>query len=145
METMIYIALFGILMSGALVGVYNLVEGGESNTMSARVEEEGTFLNRKINWALTGASSVTVSPSGDEITITRPDLGAQSPIKITSSGEKMTLSRGTGAAIDLNDERLKIENLAFVYTPSINGRPPSVHASFKVKKKVFTFRNYLRQ
>ena len=45
METMIYIALFGILMSGAVIGAYNLLDGGSKNIISTRIQEEGTFID----------------------------------------------------------------------------------------------------
>ena len=69
METMVYIALFGIIMSGAVVGTYNLLEGGRRNIDSTKIEEEGTFLNRKINWALTSATGASVSGGGTTLTI----------------------------------------------------------------------------
>lgn len=145
METMIYIALFGIIMSGALVGTYNLLEGGKRNIDTAKIEEEGTFLNRKLNWALTGATNATVTGGGSTINITRPDLGSQSPIVIKQSGTNMTITRGTGVEVELNNDRFHISGTNFVYTPASGGRPPSISATFKVEEKTFNFRNYLRQ
>lgn len=145
METMIYIALFGIIMTGALVGTYNLLEGGKRNIDTAKIEEEGTFLNRKINWALTGASNVVVSGGGTKMTITHPDLGAQSPLVISQTGNKMTITRGTGVEVELNNDRFHISGTTFIYTPASGGRPPSISATFKVEEKTFNFRNYLRQ
>jgi prepilin-type N-terminal cleavage/methylation domain-containing protein len=145
METMIYIALFGVIMTGALVGTYNLLEGGRRNIDTAKIEEEGTFLNRKINWALTGASNVVVSGGGTKMTITRPDLGAQSPIVISQSGNNMTITRGAGSEVELQNNRFNISGTFFVYTPASGSRPPSISATFKVAEKTFNFRNYLRQ
>ena len=145
METMIYIALFGVIMTGALVGTYNLLEGGRRNIDTAKIEEEGTFLNRKINWALTGASNVVVSGGGTKMTITRPDLGAQSPIVISQSGNNMTITRGAGSEVELQNNRFNISGTVFVYTPASGSRPPSISATFKVAEKTFNFRNYLRQ
>ena len=145
METMIYIALFGIIMSGAVVGTYNLLEGGNHNVLNSAVEEEGTFLNRKISWALRGATIASVSGSGSVLTITRPDLGAQSPLIISGNGTNMTIARGVGVAILLNSSRFKVSNVIFTYIASLNGRPPSVSGNFMVENKAFTFRDYLRQ
>jgi prepilin-type N-terminal cleavage/methylation domain-containing protein len=145
METMIYIALFGIIMTGAVVGTYNLIEGGNHNINSTRIQEEGTFLNRKINWALSGATAATISGGGSTLTVTRPDLGAQSPLVISGTGNIITIARGTGAAVELNSDRFSISNVAFAYTAAVNGRPPSVSVNFKVADKPFDFRSYLRQ
>ncbi len=145
METMIYIALFGLLMTGAVVGTYNLVEGSNHNVAAAGIQEEGIFLNRKINWALTGASDATVSASGDTVTITRTDLGAQSPLVISGNGTIMTIARGVGVPIQLNSDRYPVSNVKFSYTASANGRPPSVSVNFLIGDKPFNFRTYLRE
>ncbi len=144
METIIYIALFGVIMSGALIGTYNILESGERNTTAAKIEEEGTFLIRKINWALTGATNVSVTNGGTTINITRPDLGAQSPLTIKQNGNKMTITRGTGVETELNNDRFYTSGTNFVYTPAVNGRPPSISTIFKVEEKIFNTKKYLR-
>jgi prepilin-type N-terminal cleavage/methylation domain-containing protein len=145
METMVYIALFALLMSGAVVGAYNLLEGSNRNVAATGIQEEGVFLNRKINWALTGASNATVSPSGDTITITRTDLAAQSPLVISGVNGKMTIARGIGTPMQLNSDRYTVSDVVFSYTASVNGRPPSVSVSFLIEDKPFNFRTYLRE
>lgn len=141
METLIYIALFGIIMAGAVVGTYNLLEGGNRNINSAKIEEEGTFINRKINWAISGATGAVVSGGGTKITITKSGLS----IVIAQTGTNMTIARNAGAPIELNNDRFKISNTSFSYQPASNGRPASISASFDVENKTFTYRNYLRQ
>jgi prepilin-type N-terminal cleavage/methylation domain-containing protein len=150
METLIYIALFSILMSGAMIAAYNLLEGGGRNTSAINTQEEGTFINRKINWALTGARTVTASPDGTTLTITRPDLGAQSPLVIVGDGTSMTIARGTGGlAVVLNAERYPIGNPAtgkiFAIQPGAGGKPPSITVSFLIGDKPFIFRTYVRE
>ena len=145
METMIYIALFGVLMSGAVVGAYNLLEGSDHNIADSRIQEEGTFLNRKINWALSGASNATISGGNSILTITRPDLGSQSPLVISGTGSIITIARGTGAATQLNSDRFAVTNVEFAYQVSTGGKPPSVSVKFLVADKPFSFRSYLRQ
>ena len=145
METIIYIALFSLLMSGAVIGAYNLLEGSDRNIVATSIQEEGTFLNRKINWALSGATGVTVSGGGQSITITRPDLGLESPLVISGEGSNATISRGTAGPVLLNRERYPVSSLKFVYAASINGRPASVAVSFLIKDKLFNFRKYMRQ
>lgn len=148
MEIVVYIAIFGIMMSGVVGAVYGLLEGGDRNKMAVAIQEEGTFLNRKINWALTGGTAVTVS-GGTILTITRPDLGLQSPLVITVSGNNMTLARGAAIAQKLNSTRFAItapvSGPVFTYAPAAGGKPPSVTASFLVKDTPFIFRQYLRQ
>lgn len=146
MESVIYIALFGLLITGAVVGAYNLLEGGQRNIAATGIQEEGTFLNRKINWALSSATDATVSGGGDTITIIRPDLGAESPLVVSGDGTTITITRDTGAAVQLNSDRYPVSNLEFEYSDidGPGGRPPSVSVSFLVKDKAFNFRKYIR-
>ncbi|MDO8548206.1 MAG: prepilin-type N-terminal cleavage/methylation domain-containing protein [bacterium] len=147
-EVIIYIGLFSILMTGSVVAAYQLVGSGAHNQRSVLTQEEGTFLNRKINWALTGASAVSVS-GGNILTITRPDLGAQSPIIISGiiSGSEgnITLTRNGSAPAMLNTESLSVNNVSFIVIPAALGRPTEVDVSFSIGTTPFIFKKYLRQ
>lgn len=146
METMIYIALFGIIMSGAVVGTYNLLEGGNRNINSSRIEEEGTFINRKIGWALSKATDATVLGGGTGITIFRSD-GVD--VTFIGNGTDVNLTRTVGGvpslSIPLNSDRFKVTGVNFTFTAGTNGRPPSIAAVFMVENTQFTYKNYLRQ
>ena len=148
-ETLIYIALFSILMSGAIVGSYNLLEGGRRNSIAIGIQEEGAFLIRKINWALTNASAVSASSGGTRLTITRPDVGSQSPLVLVGNGTTLTLKRGASAPVELNSDRYAVTGPAsgtlFSVRPAASGRPPSVTVSFEIQGRPFIFRTYLRQ
>lgn len=160
-ETIVYIGLFAILISGVVATAYSLIEGGNRNKAAISIQEEGTFLNRKINWALSGASDVcvtvdnippciTTSSGGNTLTITRPDLGAQSPLVIIGNGMMVTIARGVGGlAVQLNSDRFPVSYPAlgsmFVIVPAINGRPASITSGFVIQSKPFIFRTYLRQ
>lgn len=144
-ETLLYIALFGILMSGMVVAAYQLVSSGSHNQMSALIQEEGTFLSRKINWALTGASAVSVSNGGSTLTITRPDLGVQSPLVISDGGGVMTLMRSGSAQMTLNSVSLQVTGLLFTVTPAAFGRPTEVDVNFMVNNVPFIFKTYVHQ
>lgn len=144
-ETIIYIALFGLLITGAVIGAYNLLEGGRRNVDATGIQEEGTFLNRKISWALSGATSASVSESGEELTIVRADLGAQSPLVISGNGTILTIARGvSGTPTQLNSDRYPVSDVRFVYTIGVNGRPPSVSVNFMIEGKAFNLRKYIR-
>jgi prepilin-type N-terminal cleavage/methylation domain-containing protein len=149
LETLIYIVLFSILMTGAMIAAYNLLDGGGRNKLAIGVEEEGTFINRKINWVLTGASAVSASSDGTTLTVTRPDLGAQSPLVLVGNGTTITLSRGGSVAVVLNSDRFPTANPAsgkvFVVQAASGGKPPSVSVSFQILGRPFLFRTYVRQ
>jgi prepilin-type N-terminal cleavage/methylation domain-containing protein len=60
LESLIYIALFGILMSGALAGIAALTESANRNDTQALLEDEGTFLLGKIDYEVASTNSLSV-------------------------------------------------------------------------------------
>lgn len=66
-EVIIYIALFSLLMGSAFVTAYQLIDGSGKLSAKNTVQEEGNFVMRKFNWALTGinpSSTPVISGSG---------------------------------------------------------------------------------
>jgi hypothetical protein len=143
---LIYIALFGVLMGGAVVSTYQLLEGAEAHQIRVMTQEEGTFINRKLNWALGGASSVSVSGGGAVLSVARPDLGSESPLVFNGGGSVMTLKRGNaGAETPLMGSGLVLSGVSFVVSPASGGKPSSVHVAFEINGTPFTFGAYLRE
>jgi len=144
LEVLIYIVLFGMLMGGAVVAAYQLLEGGQRQGQAIVAQQEGTFLNRKLFWAISSATEVTVS-GGNVLTITRDDLGAGSPLTIDGSGARITLARGAGSPLPLTSEGLLISDVLFEVVPPAGGLPKAVHVAFSINGKDFTYGMYLRQ
>lgn len=145
LEVMIYIALFSLILSAAALAGYQLFDSGERNQSAVSIQEEGTFLNRKINWALTGASVVAVSGGGSTLTITRPDFILQSPFILNGTGNTITMQRTGSSPAVLNSAAFPVTNVIFTVVPASGGRPASVKTSFLIKNVPFTFWKYLRQ
>ncbi len=145
LETIIYIGLFGILMSGFVAAAYQLLQNGDRNQLAVSVQEEGTFINRKINWALSNATEVTVDGATGALSIVRPDLLNQSPIMIAGSGTNLTMARGSAPAAALNAEEMTVSDVQFSVDAPQNGRPAAVTARFQLRGTPFVFRRYLRQ
>lgn len=125
-ETLIYLALFAILMSGIGVTVYAVIEGAGRGQTKIMVQEEGGFLLGKINWALAGASSATATPS--TLTISRYNYPLN-PLVFGLNGTTMTLKEGSGTTTPLNSDDVKVTNLLFTNIPALNGRPQGIIAS----------------
>lgn len=72
-ETIIYIALFTMLITSGFAAVYELIEGTDSLNQKVRTEEEGNFVMRKIAWSLSSMDPSippTISGSGCSQTLT---------------------------------------------------------------------------
>ncbi|OGI68550.1 hypothetical protein A2738_01575 [Candidatus Nomurabacteria bacterium RIFCSPHIGHO2_01_FULL_42_15] len=59
-EVIIYIALFSLLLGTAFVAAYQLIDGSVRLGTKNTIQDEGNFIMRKINWALTGVDPSTV-------------------------------------------------------------------------------------
>ncbi|MFH0864545.1 MAG: hypothetical protein V1858_05685, partial [Candidatus Gottesmanbacteria bacterium] len=107
------------------------------------VEQEGNFLLRKIDWALTGASSTAINALG--LSIYRLDLPAgQSPLIFSTSTNvsgflQLQLQRGSGPIITLNSDSVIVTDMQF--TPLLS--PDGVKVSFKINGQVFETTKYL--
>lgn len=143
-ETIIYIGLLGILMGGVFMTVNQFLDSGHKNQTAILIQEEGTFLNRKINWALTGAT-VAIVMGNNMISITRSDLGANSQLIINGGNGNLAISRGVGSATILNADYFKITDVSFTVNPADSGMPASVISSFKVNDVPFILKKYLIQ
>lgn len=51
-EVLMYLALYCVLIGGAVLAAYNVFEAGGRGETAAMVAEEGQYLTEKINWAL---------------------------------------------------------------------------------------------
>lgn len=115
-EALVYLALFGILMSGAIIAAYNLFESGARNSAKIIIQSEGDFLLSKVNWALSGISSINaplVNTTGSQLLVTAVDplIGS---ISIEQAGNNIVIIK-SGITETLNNSNVTIENLTFDY------------------------------
>lgn len=131
-ETLVYLALYAIIISGALTAAYGMFESGARNETAAMVEEEGDYLTAKIDWSLSDAASVQ-SPaiSGDLLSVTRFD---GSTVNIRSLGSVMRIQENDEPAQTLNNSNVSIADLSFTHALSTSDGldPESISASFIV-------------
>ena len=150
-ETVIYIAILSIVIGGGIVSAFYIIDSGQKNKIGVNIQAEGNFLLRKIEWAMTGAASISVvSPSRLSIikdtTTGFPPL--QNPLVFSLVGSNLQLTRGAGMATNLNSSNVKVDSVIFT---KINGTPAGVTISFTLsagnppKSQTFTVTKYLRK
>jgi type II secretory pathway pseudopilin PulG len=108
LETIIYCALFSILMTGALVTIYALMSSNANINEKTNTLAESAFINQKLAWAIIGAAEV-VKVDNETIKIIRPDLGIDSPLVINFNNEQLFISRGTSTSQLLVGADFKIQ------------------------------------
>lgn len=97
-EAIIYIALFGMLISGAVAVAYQISTSSSLTSRKAIVQDEGNFVLQKIRWALNSESSVTAA--GSLLRIERSD-GKQ--IDICLYNNKILLREGSAGTYACTD------------------------------------------
>jgi Tfp pilus assembly protein PilE len=136
-ETVVYLALFAILMGGAGTAAYSILESEGRNQTKAMMQEEGDFLIAKINWAVSGTSAITAPAIGN----TGPALGttkydsAIGTVSIDLAGAVMELARGANPAQPLSNTNVTVSTLAFTHFYSGGTNPEGVSASFTLSAK----------
>ncbi|MDP3741157.1 MAG: prepilin-type N-terminal cleavage/methylation domain-containing protein [bacterium] len=148
-ETLIYLALFSIIIGGVLVSAYQIIQASTQSQENALVQEEGHFLVAKINWALTGAQTISVPTAGTssptDLNVTKFD--SSNPVFLVNADQLLL----NGAI--LNSNSVKIENVNFTHTDisPTDDLPAELQADFRVTSKLtgqfqdFSTTKYLRK
>ena len=132
-----------LLMGGGVVTAFYVIDSAQKNKSDVNIQAEGNFIVRKIEWAMSGASGISV---GATLSITKPSLPpAQNPLVFSLSGSNVQLTRDTSAAQNLNSSNVSIDTLSFTDIPVSGGKPQGVTINFTVNNKPFTLTKYLRK
>ena len=151
LETLIYIALFSIIVASVVPAVYVLLDSNARVNEQTIADKEANFIIRKINWALS-SDPVIVTPlpsdTGDILAVTKADLPpAENPLIFTydNSSNDLFLKRGSNATIQLNTAGTRITNMTFTHIAPAGTKPAGVTVAFKLNGREFSTTKYLRQ
>lgn len=104
-ETVIYIALFALIMSGTLVSIYGIIGSSIKNQTRAMLESEGSFLIGKMDWYLNGAKSISVEENGNIVSISK---FSGENIKVSISEEGIMEVEKEGTTLELSNSNVKV-------------------------------------
>ena len=149
-ETILYVALLALIVGGALLAVLDLIEGAGRVSTRTSLQDEGNFVLRKINSALTGASTINVPVSGisNTLSVSRYD-GIEVRIRLT--GTTLEMSEDGGANyLPLTTENVSVVGLEF---GRVAGTPAGVIATTTMRNVAsttpgsvdFVIKKYLRK
>ncbi len=148
-ETVVYIALFSILMTGALTASFDLLESGQKSLGKATVQEEGSFVQRKMDWAL-GDMSVAPTVSGSSCTqsISVSKTGyASNPVvfQINTTNKTVEIKENGGSAVALTTSNVSATCLKFTANPAECGLQGGVTATISLSGLDFVTTKCLRK
>ena len=133
LEVIVYLALYAIIIAGAVTSAFSMAEGAGRDQSAAMVQEEGAFLIGKIDDALSHARSVqSPTASGNYLAVTLFDDSQES---IFLSSTDVRLSRGAAPAQTLNNSNVSVTSLTFTHTLAAGGgiQPESVRADLTLQ------------
>ena len=150
-ETLIYIALFSIILTGILLTAYQIIDGSEKTRQKVILEEEANFLMRKFSWATAGIrSGDIVNPSqnreGPVLEIVRGENG----IRFSQNGEVIYVERGLdnvwGPTVALSSSNVVVDadSLYFIHKGVPGGGSWELLITFKLNGRQFDMKKVFR-
>ncbi len=127
-ETIIYLALFTIIIGGGMVATYQIIESSSDTYHHLELQEEANFLLAKIDWALVGATSVNAN--GSALVISKFINGISTQLLFATNENNLTLQINSAAPEILNASSIGVANVSFTRNAGANGQPDCITTSF---------------
>lgn len=146
-ETIIYVALFALLMSGLFASIWPFLSGAENTSAKVVVESEAAFAIRKINTILASSTASITTPSpglaGNVLAVTEYNGDT---FTVATSGNAFTVQKNSGTVVPFSADRVVVNVFVVKHVAPANGLPRYVEYSFTLGgmsygpiRKYFTF------
>lgn len=115
-ETLVYLALFALIIGGVVASAYALFETSGYNQTAAMLQEEQNFLLARFAQTVEGAASIeapVAGASGPTLSLTAYDGGV---VSLTGSGGAFTL-----AGQPLNNTNVRVSEVMFTHVENPEG------------------------
>lgn len=145
MESVIYIALFSIIITGTIVSAFELLRGSSAIDKKIIVQNEGNFAIRKIESALNGAQSIILpsSGSGSVLRILKTD-GTQSDIQINGNLVEFR-ENSLNPFLPITTANVILDSLVFEKIEEIGESPAGIKTVLSLNGTVFETTKYIRK
>ena len=113
LETLMYIALFALIMEGSFTGMLAISELAERNQTKAYLEEEADFIITKVSYEISNATTVSLSgpdATNTEINLTTAEGGN---VSIELSGSALVIARGNNVGVPFSSSNVRTSKVAF--------------------------------
>ena len=150
-ETIIYIALFSLLLGSAFVTAYNLIDGTEKLSAKTNIGEEATFVMRKLNWAFTGLDRTnppTVSglTCGRTLILTKVNFpGNPIIIRLNVVANSLEMNEAGGPFYPLTTPNVKVTCFKANLISASGSGPIGVSATTTINGIDFAVTKYIRK
>jgi len=126
-ELIVYLALFSVIMGGAVISVHSMAETSGNNETKVMMLAEGLFLQAKIQWALSNVD-VVYNPVTNSICTTGCSLSIkkQNPdrrlMTLSHEGNNAVISYDGGAKKILNSSNIVVSDFSITNTDEGDGK-----------------------
>ena len=130
-ETMIYIALFSVIIGSALIAVYGIIQNTDKTQAKIIFEGEASFVLQKINYAITGTNMILLPLLGENgiaLTLSK----STGNISLQLSGDKLQIKDGGMVFLDINNDDVRISNVVFKHIAGVSGGVESIDTAFMI-------------
>lgn len=155
-ETLIYIALFTLILGSAFVISYQLIAGSSNINSKNIAQAEIDFVLKKINWSLTGMTKVSdlyspnaANPYSNILSLNKFNVGQ---IDICLYAGQIKMREGGGAGLCSSSEfasttsdNVIVSSLSFHYIAPVGGAPAGIEATTTINGIVASTTKYLRK
>lgn len=146
-ETIIYTALFSVIISLVIGAVYQIIEGSDDLQKNIIRDAEAHFLMRKIEWALTGISAINLPAAGSTgalLSVNKVNY-SQNPVVFDLDSGNLRIKKGVNDPVVLNSTNVTVSDLQFQHLAAGLYRPAAIKTTFKVNSEPYSTTIYLRK
>jgi prepilin-type N-terminal cleavage/methylation domain-containing protein len=149
-EVIIYIALFGILMTGVLTTAWQLLDGSSKLNTKTTIQNEGSFVLRKLDWALTGLDVTKTLPNGtgtcsQTLTVHKTDSVFEPTgiiIQLNSVTNALEIKEGSASAKPITTTNVTVSCFKF---RTLSGTLGGISATTTINGVDFAITKYIRK
>jgi type II secretory pathway pseudopilin PulG len=139
-ETIIYIALFSILIGGGVTTAYSLIESSDRNQTETLLTDESLFIFSKIRWIISQTDTIQNPPIntlGQSLTVIPWNRDIGNTVTIAFTGTNITLQKDTDSEIILNDSRVLVSHVQITHALPIgtNTEPEFIETTYTLSAR----------
>jgi hypothetical protein len=148
METLIYIALFTLIIFSGFVTAFELLKGSETLSAKKVLIEESSFLKQKLERALSDVGVLSLPslgvPNTDTLSLTNTD-GDLLDIRLNAGKVEIRHGGVQHEYLPLNTDNTSATALNFEYVPEVGASPAGVRVTFTLNGVSFSTTKYLKK
>lgn len=139
-ELIIYLTIVSIIVNTFVLFAWNIISRGEKNDRQEEVSSAAMLLSSKIKYEIRNAQDINVSSSDFGVNlannpnkkITLEENETSNPIVFDVVNGEVRIARGTGDPVSIISNGVKIDNLTFTNSSSVDGLTKNLNFTLSV-------------